>query len=249
MDEQLPQQPIESMSSQSIQQDLPSKPKPTGDSKGLRGTLENLPEEVKLDMEEYMRKVNPHASKKYMIEKYGETYPKLKQLSPMAFRQYFRRHKVAIAKELALQKQSAPPPPEILDVINAITNPDISLEDKRNALTALFNSCQGRSKLLEERNVAFIDPQLEALILANRKEQRIIIEKVATLNEQLSKDQDRDWLEEAATLTQVILSSVYNTYKLTNGDTNFSLFRSSLDENLTNTLKQYKAEKERIKKG
>jgi len=218
-------------------------------SKSRRGALESLPKEVKDDMEAFMRSKNPHAAKKYMAEKYGEKFPVLKDISKMSFRQYAKRHNVMIAKELSLQLESAPPPPEILDVINKITDPSISLQDKRLALTALFNACESRSKMLQERQTNFIDPALEALILANRKEQRIIIEKVAVLNDQLTKESDKDWLSEAEMLMQVMLSSVVTSYKITHQDqTQFSMFISTLSENLTQLLKSYTATKERLKK-
>jgi hypothetical protein len=254
MDEQIPNQPViqpvqEAVVVPSVPQELSVKPKPDGNWKGRRGALEGLPQEVKEDMENYMRKQNPHAAWKYMKEKYGEQFPVLKEISRVAFNQYWKRHNVQMAKELKLQAESAPPPPEILDVINKITDPDISLSDKRNALTALFNSCEARSKLLQERQTNFIDPALEALILANRKEQRIIIEKVAILNAQLSSESDKDWLSESVTLVQVILSAVYNSYRLTHPDqSNFSMFSSTLSENIQAVLKNYKQEKEKLTK-
>lgn len=247
--EQIPQQPIES-TQPTEPVVVPSRKayNPTGDTKGLKGTLENLPQEVKDDMENFMREVNPYASRKYMKEKYGGAYPKLKELSATAFTQYFKRHNVKIIKELALQKETISPNPEMLQVINAITDPDIGLDDKRNALTSLFNACRARSELLEARQTNFIDPQYEALILANRKEQRAIIEKVAILNEQLSRESDKDFLQELEDFTQVLLSSVINTYKLTHTDqANFSLFTSTLSENLSLALKSYRRAKENVK--
>jgi hypothetical protein len=224
-------------------------PKLHGNWKGRRGALEGLPKEVKEDMESYMRKENPHATWRYMAEKYGEQFPVLKEISRVAFNQYWKRHKVEIARELILQKRAAEIDPEIRDVIDKITDPDVPLQDKRNALTALYSSCEARSKLLQERQTNFIDPQLEALILANTKEQHNILKTVATLNDQLTKESDKDWLGEAVVLTQVILSSVYNSYRLTHPDqSNFSMFSSTLSENIQAVLKNYKSEKEKLKK-
>ena len=168
-EEQLPQQPVVPESIQPTPIPVEATPKipvnfknPSGSDKGRRGTLESLPTEVKEDMESYMKRVNPHASRKYMVEKYGEQFPKIKELSPISFNAYFKRHNVKISRELILQKESAPPPQEILDVINKITDPDISLADKRNALTALFNACEARSKMLQERQTNFIDPAIRS---------------------------------------------------------------------------------------
>jgi hypothetical protein len=225
------------------------KPKPSGDWKGRHGALEALPLEVKKDMEDAMRRTNPYQAKKFMIEKHGEKFPVLKEMSKAAFYQYWKRHNVQVARELELQKQAAEIAPELKEVINKFTDPDISLSDKRVALNALFNSCEARSKLLQERQTNFIDPALEALILANRKEQRIIIEKVAVLNAQLSSESSQDWLGEASNLVQVILSAVYNSYRLVHTDqSNFSMFSSTLGENLNSILKNYKSAKEQLKK-
>lgn len=212
----------------------------------LRGTLEMLPHEVKSDMEEQMRQIGVAAAFKYTVEKYGTKYPNVAKLNKQSFYRYYTRHRIDIAKELELQKKSAPPPPEILGVIEAITSPVISLEDKKQALIALYDSCKARSELLERRNDSYIDPQLEALILANRKEQRTIIEKVTILSDHLSKESDKDFIQEMMTLVQVILSTVYNSYKIVNGNNNFSLFSSTVEEALKVTMQSYRTEKEKL---
>lgn len=213
----------------------------------LKGVLGRLPTEIKEEMETAMLQ-SVMGARKMMIEKYGAQYPELEKLGKPSWHFYLKRHKERITKTNELKQLSITPPPEIMGVIDAITNPNISLEDKRNALTALFDSCQARSTLLEQRNANYIDAQLEALILANKKEQHAILKTVATLSDQLSKDANKDWLDEAVSLTQVILSTVYNTYKSVNQNHNFSAFAGALDENVTNVLKQYKVAKERLSK-
>jgi hypothetical protein len=217
---------------------------------GRKGPLETLPQEVKDDMEDHMVKVNPHHACKYMQEKYGEQFPVLKTTSAAAFSLYWKRHNVKQAKEVALQKASAPPPPEILDVINSITNPDISLQDKRQALTALYTSCKARIELMEQRQTNFLDPALEAIILQNKKEQHAILKTISTLQDQLNKESDKDFLGELEIFTQVLLSSVKNTYQLVHQAdlTKYFEFMSTLSENFKNDLKSYKAVKEQLKK-
>lgn len=255
MDENIPQQPIEPEVSSEPLQNRPgiapntSKEEHKAKTNRLKGTLEKLAPDVKADMEEYMRKVNPHAAKKYMVEKYGKDYPNLIELSTVSFNQYFKRHKVKMAQELELQKQSAAVTPEIMGVIDAITDPDVSITDKKTALTALYNACEARNKLLLNRQTSFIDPYLEKLILDNRKEQHSLLKTVTSLGEQLSKESDKDFLSELENFTQVLLSSVVNTYRLIHHQdlTKFSEFSSALSENLSNNLKTYKQAKENIK--
>lgn len=252
MDENIPQQPIESAPKNPAHLGIaPNTTKVEHKAKTMRlkGTLENLAPEVKAEMEEYMRKVNPHAAKKYMVEKYGKDYPNLADLSTVSFHNYFKRHKVKMAQELELQKQSAAVTPEIMGVIDAITNPDVSIIDKKTALTALYNACEARNKLLLSRQTSFLDPLYEKLLSDNRKEQHSLIKTVTTLGDQLSRESDKDFLSELESFTQVLLSSVINTYKLIHSSdlSKFSEFSSTLSSNLELNLKSYKSAKEQLK--
>jgi hypothetical protein len=239
MDEQIPQQPI----------DLSPKESHKIRSNRLKGSLEKLPTDVKVDMENFMCKVNPNKAKKYMVEKYSKDYPILTELSTHAFHNYFKRHKAQITSEVALQQLAVAPTPEILGVIDAIADANTSLSDKKAALTALYNASEARLKLMLARQTNFIDPYLEKLILDNRKEQHAILKTVSTLNEQLSKDTDKEFLEELRIFTTVLLSSVVNTYKLVHQPnlTKFSEFSSALDESLTATFKAYRQSKEQVR--
>jgi hypothetical protein len=224
----------------------PKLPNPTGDSKGRRGTLESLPKEVKADMEAFMKKKNPNAAAKYMSEKYGEQFPTLKKISKVSFRSYAQRHELIPAKELMLPP---PLPIETLNVINSITDESISLEDKRAALTALYNASEAQNKLLWKSQANFTDPQIQAIIVANRKEQHALLKTLTTLNDQLTKDADKDWLSEAVSLTQVILAAVYNAYRLTHSDqSHFSEFAGKVDVSITASLKAYPTSIENLKK-
>lgn len=214
-----------------------------------RGALETLPPEVKEEMEEFMRVKNPTAAHKHMAEKYGIQFPALATVSQAAFYKYAKKHNIKLAKELALQNRTATTSPELLKVIDNITDTSISLGDKRAALTALYRDCEATSKMLQERQTNFLDPQIEALILANRKQMCTIIEKVAVLNEQLTKESDKDWLEEAEILVQVILAAVVTSYKMEHPDQSLYLpFMSRVTDNFTNLMKSYKATRENVVK-
>ena len=224
---------------------VPEKKKPRQN----RGALENLPQELKDEMEEMMRSKNPKVAWEYMKEKYGEQYPALATVTKGAFYEYGKKHNIKLAKELALQNRTATTSPELLKVIDNITDTNVSLGDKRAALTALYRDCEATSKMLQERQTNFLDPQIEALILANRKQMCTIIEKVAVLNEQLTKESDKDWLEEAEILVQVILAAVVTSYKMEHTDQSLYLpFMSRVTDNFTNLMKSYRATKENIVK-
>jgi len=241
-DEILPQ-PVPEPIPEPTQVPVPSK-------KGVkrhRGVLENLPIDVKEDMENAMRSTNPSATYEYMKNKYGDRFPLLRELPRTSFHHYFKKNNVKMAKELSLQMASANPPKEMLNVINKITDPGINILDKRAALTALFNAVEERNKLLLERQSNFLDPYLEKLLQEGRKEQRVIIEKVTLLQDQLAKESDTDWLAEAVYLENIFTVAAITAYKLTHQDqSKYSLFMAALTEKLTDCMKAYRLVREAL---
>jgi hypothetical protein len=214
-----------------------------------RGVLDKLPEEVRKDMEDYMRQHNPSLAQKYMQEKYGEQLPIIKGITKKTFYLYAKKRNIKVSKEVILETQVTNTPPELLTVIDAITSPNIPLDDKKAALTSLFNDCAATSKRLESTQTNFLDPHIQMCILQNRKQMCTIIEKLSVLNDQLSKDSDKNWLAEAEYVIQVCTSAVVNSYKITHADqTLFSKFMTDYLTRLTDLMKAYRATKESLKK-
>lgn len=241
MDEQNEQQPI----SEPAAEVVPEKPK----KKGRKGSLENLPADVKADMENFMRSKTINATPKYMREKYGEKFPALVDVTTGSYYLYYKRHNVEIIQEIALQKASIATPPELLTLIEKTTDESASLTDKRAAFIALYNDCAATSKMLDQKQTNFVDPQIQQVILNNRKQMCVIIEKLSVLNDQLTKESDIDWLNEAEILMQIFYGAVVNCYKLTHEDqSKFSSFMSTLTDHLTTLFTSYKATKEKFKK-
>ena len=214
-----------------------------------RGALDLLPLDVRDDMEKFMREKDRASAKNYMIGKYGERYPILKELSKNVYYKYFNKHNVKNSNELALQLASAAPLTEIVDVINNITDPNISIADKKQALIALYTSCENRIKILEQRQTNFIDVQIEAVILQNKKEQHAILKTIATMQDVLSKDAEKNWLAEALELEQTFISAVVNSYKIVHTDQAlYSTFMANYLERITEFMTTYRARKEALKK-
>jgi hypothetical protein len=216
-------------------------------SKPREGILGVLPEPVLKDMERWMMKHSVHSVKEYMKNTYGKEFPQLMNVGKHVYQYYKKAHKQRLEQEQALIAQVSAPPTEALSVINAVTDPNITLEDKRKAFTELFNACEARRKLLELKNSSFIDPYLEKLRNENINLHIKMIEKVTVLNESLTRESSQDYLKEFSDFLSVILVAVYNTAKLTYGESNFSMFHSKLEETLQNSLKNYKAAKARLK--
>jgi hypothetical protein len=225
------------------------KPEPAPIDKSTnRGFLERLPKEVRDDMDTHMRAKNPSATRKYMIEKYSVQFPQIAGLTKVAFYNYEKKFKI---KEIdqALQAQVMNTPPELLNVIEKMTDQNVSLTDKKAALVSLYNDCAATSRRLEIAQQNFLDPQMQMVILQNRKQMVTIIEKIAVLKTQLDQDSDKNWRGEVEYIIQVCLSAVVNSYKVVHLDQAlYSKFMADLLARLTDLMKTYRSTKEEIKK-
>lgn len=211
-----------------------------------RGQLEKLPPAVRQELDEYIRVKNPSAARKYIIEKYGKQLPILNGITKVTFYEYARRHNLK-GIDTELQVQITNTPPELLSVIKNFSDTTVSLDDKKAALTALYNDCAATSLRLNKTD--FIDPQIQMVILQNRKQMCTIIEKLSVLRDQLSKDSEKSWLDEAQYIIQVCTSAVVNSYKITHSDqTLYSKFMTDYLSRLTDLMKAYKQTKETLKK-
>lgn len=208
--------------------------------------ISKLPDSIRMELEKILLENSAKAAKDWMMKNHIAEFPEVANLSVTSYHLYRSTNKKRMEEENALTTQLATPDPQVQGVINAITDPAISLDDKRKALTALFNSCEARKQLLATKQTGFLDPMIEGLILANTKEMRVIIEKVALLNEQLSKDSERDFLGELEQFYKVIIAAVSNSYRLINGNSKYQEFLNLLDENLQTTLKNYRVSRDAI---
>jgi len=225
----------------------PAEEKKPVDKSSNRGFLERLPKEIRDDMDNYMRAKNPSAAMKYMIATYGDKYPQLATLTKVAFYNYEKKFKIKNI-DLTMQTQVINTPPALLDVIEKMTDETISLDDKKAALISLYNDCAATSKRLELAQKNFVDPQMQMVILQNRKQMVTIIEKIAILKNQLDQDSDKNWRGEVEYIIQVCVSAVVNSYKVTHLDqTLYSKFMADLLARLTELMKSYKTTKEAIK--
>lgn len=236
------------------QQPIPEEPKleaPKIDEPKIskRGALEKLPADVKADIDNYLNMYNPSVTQKYIQQKYGDKFPALKNITKKTVYLYAKKHSLKALKQVVMETQVTNTPPELLQVIENFTDTNISLDDKKAALTSLFNDCAATSKRLESTQANYIDPHIQMCILQNRKQMCTILEKLAVLNDQLSKDSDKNWLEEAEYIIQVCTSAVVNSYKITHQDQSlFSKFMTDYLSRLTDLMKSYRSTKETLKK-
>lgn len=152
-----------------------------------------------------------------------------------------------IKKEMVSALPSAE---DLQNVVSQVINPDISIENKKEALAALFNKATERLKILEARQKNYIDSEIEALMLTYMKEQRALLETVTKLQEVLQKDVLGQMRGELDEYTRVILTTVYASYKLNHIDSDptskFDGFRATLEQHLAQTLKAYKTTSQKL---
>lgn len=236
---------------QQPQQPAPEEPKEKNEKiQSHKGALEKLPPDIRKELDQWICEKNPSAARKHMIEKYGQQFPILAELMKNTYYKYAKKHNLksgGISTEL--QAEIVATPPELLNAINKIADPTINIGDKRAALTALYNDCAETSRRLEATQVNFVDPQVQAVILANRKQMCTIVEKLSVLSDQLAKDSDKDWVKEAENMLDVFTSAVVNSYKITHQDQSlFYKFMADFKGRLKESFTSYKATKETLKK-
>ncbi len=235
---------------ENLQKELPKvdELKPKDSRASFRGALEELPDEVKKDIDEYIRLYNGTRAQKYIQQKYGDQFPKLKNIAKKTVYYYAKKHGIKALKDTVIETQVTNTPPELLKVIENFSDTAISVDDKRAALISLFKDCEATSKRLESTQINYVDPHIQMCILQNRKQMCTILEKLAVLNDQLSKDADKDWLGEAEYVIKVCTSAVVNSYKITHTDQSlFSKFMTDYLNRLTDLMKSYRSTKETIK--
>jgi hypothetical protein len=133
---------------------------------------------------------------------------------------------------------------DLQKVVSKVLDPAISLDHKQEALASLFSKATQRLAILEARQKNWLDPDIEALMLAYMKEQKSLIEKVTELQEVLNRDILSGFKNELDELIRTVLSTVYASYKSVHPDSSpqsaFDAFRINLEGHLAKTLQSYK---------
>lgn len=148
---------------------------------------------------------------------------------------------VVIKKEMV---SALPTAEDLQKAVSTVINPEISIENKKEALASLFNKATQRIAILEARQKNYLDPEIEPLIGSYMREQRALLETVTKLQEVLQRDVLAQMRGELDEYTRVILTTVYASYKLNHLDSDptskFDAFRATLEQHLVQTLKAYK---------
>ena len=230
---------------------IPNEPKQEKDENPARrpSVLSTLPPEL---LEEVNTRLQSGEKITAIREDMIQKYPNVKQLKIgyQSWVNHFKKLTGGTSKELKdgtiVKKEmvaALPSADDLQKVVSQVINPEISIENKKEALAALFNKATERLKILENRQKNYIDPDIEALIGGYMKEQRALLETVTKLQEVLQKDVLAQMRGELSEYTRVILTTVYQSHNLTytGKENKFDLFRITLEEHLEQTLKAYSA--------
>jgi hypothetical protein len=231
---------------------VPNEPKEQPEKVSTRqpSILSTLPPEL---LEEVDTRLKSGEKVKVVREDMIKKYPAVEQLK-VGYLTWLNRFKklnggapkevesgVAAKKEMV---SALPTANDLQNVVSKVIDPEISIENKKEALAALFNKATERLKILENRQRNYIDPDIESLIGSYMREQRALLETVTKLQEVLQRDVLAQMRGELDEYTRVILTTVYAAYKLSHSDTDpsskFDFFRITLEVHLAQTLKAYK---------
>jgi hypothetical protein len=211
--------------------------------------LDALPPEIKEEMD---TRILSGESVQFIREDMGKKYPGVEELKVgyLTWAKRARKLKGGSQKELkdgtVVKKEmvaALPSAEDLQKAVSTVIDPQISIENKKEALAALFNKATQRLAILEARQKNYIDSEIEALMVTYMKEQRALLETVTKLQEVLQRDILGQMRSELDEYTRVILTTVYQSHNLTytEKESKFDLFRITLEQHLAQTLKSYKA--------
>ena len=126
------------------------------------------------------------------------------------------------------------------------TTENVSIDNKKQALEALFNRCEKRIKMLtslQQSGYNYFGTEVEKVIGSYIREQRQIVEKCVALQTQLNKDSTDQSYKEFENLTYLWGVTALNCYKEVQGDNKFLEFKSKLKIAIPKTIQSYLANK------
>jgi len=209
------------------------------ENKVLVSRLSSLPPEILQELDTRIANGEAVATiRDQMIAKYPDV-EELKVSYPTWRKRALKLRNGSLVKREIVE--AVPTAEAIKTAVSTVIDPTTSLEDKKAVLEALYTKQMQRLAILESKQQNFLSPDLEALIIGYMKETRATLETVAKLQEVLQKDVLSQFRGELDEYTRVILSTVYQSYKMTHTekDSKFDAFRGTLEDHLSKTLQAY----------
>lgn len=214
--------------------------------------LDSLPPEVKERFDSLIAQGKPYREIAYAIrvEFKGKSteLDSLLDSTDTTYRSYIEKHEERIMKLAADAKAITTDLKgglaEVKVAIDQMVDPSSDLENKKQALIALYEHCAARLRLLEFRQgTKFIDPQYEQLILTFIREQRSIVESLVNLQDELKKDGVNEFYKEFKSYTYTLLTTFNEVYKELWGDEKFLDFHQELERRMDEVLDRWLADR------
>lgn len=228
----------------------PALPQPTPQPKlkVANSSIEKLPDEVRADIDQYLKLNNPSATHRYIKEKYVEQFPHLKNMSARSVYLYAKKHQIKTLRETILETEITKTPPEFLKFMDTVGNPASKLEDKRSAYLEIYNYYQRIGASLEATQVNFKDPQVYAVITRIKSEQAKIVDTLIKYDERVMQVNQQDILDEVDIVIGLCTTAIINSYKESHPDqARFSDFMAKYKDRIKELFRSYKATKENLK--
>lgn len=224
----------------------------TQEGEAERSKLEFLPAECKRELDGLIASgAGYRMVRKHMIERFGAQFPGV-NAHESTYRRYIEANKERIETEKQLMQQMIAANNEttegLKELMEVSMNPQASLDDKKAVLTKLFQQANARSRLLETRNQTYIDPQIEALILAYGKEQARLLDQMTKLQDSLNKTADVRRKEELVEYSKVVVAVAYQAYQKIHGNFKYAEYHETFKQDFLEMMKGYNDAKERLMK-
>ncbi len=242
-DAQQPQQPIEAEIV-----DISSK-EVVGPHRGRIGKFDTLSPEILKEVDnlllgdETIKKVREEMIQKYPeIEALKVSYASWQRhsLQLRGITKEVKEKRIA-KKEIA---EALPTTDDLQKAVSTVLNVNLSLENKKAALDALFAKIIERMAVVEKAQLNYLNPDLEIISVQYMKLYKDLLETVNKLQDTFNRDIEADVIKQLDEFIRIILTTVYQSYEQTHQkddiSNKFDFFRTTLERLLTSTLQSYK---------
>lgn len=209
--------------------------------RGMKGSLENLPPEIKKDIDDYFQSHNGPATQKYIKEKYVAQYPHLTTLTLRTVYVYAKKNKLKTLREaivgtglLDLTTQMAP-------IIETSLDPNANLDDKRAAIIKVYKDLSDTFDKLKAAQKNFIDPQACAVLSKLGTDLLKIVETAKKYDAEVATVKQKDINEETDPIIGLCAVAMQNAFKLTQPDqSHYSEFMAVFKERIKECFNNYR---------
>jgi len=225
--------------------------KPTP-KKMRRGILDTLPDDVRKELDDYLRTHTAGAAFAMLKQKYTMKFPQLLKLSRTSVYLYTERHNLKAPPPSAEVDQilaNITPNEELKAAIVKTTDPNMSMFDKRASLISVCERIKASIDRLTAAQTNFTDPRAEDAITHKERLYVDVIKHLDLMQDKQAQEANSNWLQEALTLEQMFINQAASVYREVHQDkTLLAEFMDKFIIRLEDMMKNYRASKEEFLK-